>query len=181
VADQRFVDHRPDVLTFVSAPLDHDVVVTGEIAANLFASTSGTDSDFIVKLIDVYPEKDQPSAIQANTAYANSMNGYELPVAMEVRRGRYLHSYEQPVALRANQPQQWRIPLRDHDYAFLKGHRLMVQVQSSWFPVIDRNPQKFVPSIYQAAATDYVPATQRIFCTPGMPSHLVLPVITNSQ
>jgi putative CocE/NonD family hydrolase len=181
VADQRFVDHRPDVLTFLSAPLDHDVVVTGEIAATLFASTSGTDSDFIVKLIDVYPEKGQKSAIEANSAYANSMNGYELPVAMEVRRGRYLHSYEQPSALKANHPQRWEIPLRDHDYAFLKGHRLMVQVQSSWFPVIDRNPQKFVPSIYQAAATDYVPATQRIFCTPGMPSHLVLPVITNSS
>ena len=79
--------------------------------------------------------------------------------------------------LTANQPEPWQIPLRDHDHAFLKGHRLMVQVQSTWFPVIDRNPQKFVPSIYQAKATDYVPATQRIFCTPGMPSHLVLPVI----
>jgi predicted acyl esterase len=100
---------------------------------------------------------------------------------MEVRRGRYLHSYEQPSSLQPNHPQQWQIPLRDHDYAFLKGHRLMVQVQSTWFPVIDRNPQKFVPSIYQAAATDYVPATQRIFCTPGMPSHLVLPVITHTS
>jgi hypothetical protein len=181
VADQRFVDHRPDVLTFVSAPLDHDLVVTGEIAAALFASTSGTDSDFIVKLIDVYPEKGQKSAIEANTAYANSMNGYELPIAMEVRRGRYLHSYEQPSALPANQPQEWQIPLRDHDYAFLEGHRVMVQVQSTWFPVIDRNPQKFIPSIYQAAASDYVPATQRIFCTPGMPSRLVLPVIVHSN
>jgi uncharacterized protein len=179
VADQRFVDHRPDVLTFVSAPLDHDIVVTGEIAATLFASTSGTDSDFIVKLIDVYPETGQKSAIDAkvNSSYANSMDGYELPIAMEVRRGRYLRSYERPTPLTANQPQPWQIPLRDHDHAFLKGHRLMVQVQSTWFPVIDRNPQKFVPSINQAVATDYVPATQRIFCTPAMPSHLVLPVM----
>jgi uncharacterized protein len=179
VADQRFVDHRPDVLTFVSEPLDHDVVVTGEIAATLFASTSGTDSDFIVKLIDVYPETGQNSAIdnKADPSYANSMNGYELPIAMEVRRGRYLRSYEHPKPLTANQPEAWQIPLRDHDHAFLKGHRLMVQVQSTWFPVIDRNPQKFVPSIYQAIATDYLPATQRIFCTPGMPSHLVLPVM----
>jgi putative CocE/NonD family hydrolase len=178
VADQRFVDHRPDVLTFVSEPLDHDVVVTGEIAAHLFASSSGTDSDFMVKLIDVYPEKEQKSAIEPDVSYANSMNGYQLPIAMEVRRGRYLHSYEHPSPLIANQPQEWPIPLRDHDHAFLKGHRLMVQVQSTWFPVIDRNPQKFVPSIYQAGATDYVPATQRIFCTPGMASHLVLPVVT---
>jgi putative CocE/NonD family hydrolase len=179
VADQRFVDHRPDVLTFVSDPLDHDVVVTGEIAATLFASTSGTDSDFIVKLIDVYPENGQKSAIDAkgDLSYANSMNGYELPIAMEVRRGRYLRSYEHPKPLTANQPQTWQIPLRDHDHAFLKGHRLMVQVQSTWFPVIDRNPQKFVPSIYQAVPADYVPATQRIFCTPGMPSRLVLPVM----
>ena len=82
-----------------------------------------------------------------------------------------------PAPLTANKPAEWQIPLRDHDHAFLKGHRLMVQVQSTWFPVIDRNPQTFVPSIYQAKATDYVPATQRIFCTAGMPSHLVLPVM----
>ena len=178
-ADQRFVDDRPDVLTFVSEPLDRDVVVTGEIAATLFASTSGTDSDFVVKLIDVYPERGQTSAIDAKTdaSYANSMNGYELPIAMEVRRGRYLRSYEQPEPLTANKPELWQIPLRDHDHVFLKGHRFMVQVQSTWFPVIDRNPQAFVPSIYQAKATDYVPATQRIFCSPAMPSHLVLPVM----
>jgi putative CocE/NonD family hydrolase len=181
VADQRFVDHRPDLLTFISEPLDHDVVVTGEIAAALFASSSGTDSDFIVKLIDVYPENGQKSAIETtpgtDASYVNSLNGYELPIAMEVRRGRYLHSFEHPKPLTANQPQQWQIPLRDHDHAFLKGHRLMVQVQSTWFPVIDRNPQTFVPSIYQAHAKDYVPATQRVFCSPTMPSHLVLPVI----
>jgi len=175
VADQRFVDHRPDVLTFESEPLDHDVTVTGELAATLFASTSGTDSDFIVKLIDVYPEKDQKSAITSD-AYTNSLNGYELPIAMEVRRGRYLRSYEHPAPLPANKPVEWQIPLRDHDHVFLKGHRLMVQVQSTWFPVIDRNPQTFVPSIYQAKASDFVPATQRIYCTPNLPSHLVLPI-----
>jgi uncharacterized protein len=179
VADQRFVDHRPDVLSFISAPLDHDVVVTGEIAADLYASTSGTDSDFIVKLIDQYPESGQNSAIDAKTdaSYANSMNGYQLPIAMEVRRGRYLHSYEHPEPLVADKPEQWQIPLRDHDHVFLRGHRIMVQVQSTWFPVIDRNPQTFVPSIYQAKAGDYLPATQRIFCSPTLPSHLVLPVM----
>jgi hypothetical protein len=176
MADQRFVDHRPDVLSFESAPLDHDVVVTGPMAAELYASTSGTDSDFVVKLIDVFPESGQVSAEVKPTGYTDSLNGYELPIAMEVRRGRFLHSYEHPEPLKANTPVQWEIPLRDHDHVFLKGHRMMVQVQSTWFPVIDRNPQKFVPSIYQATAADFVPATQRVYCTPQMPSHIVLPV-----
>ncbi len=182
VADQRFVDHRPDVLSFVSEPLDHDLTVTGPLAANLFASTSGTDSDFVVKLIDVYPQDAQKNAWSPEEGpkpgqYAQSLNGYELPVAMEVRRGRYLASYERPSPLTANKPTEWNIPLRDHDHVFLKGHRIMVQVQSTWFPVIDRNPQKFVPSIYKAAASDFVPATQRIYCSSDLPSHLVLPVV----
>lgn len=92
-------------------------------------------------------------------------------------RGRYLKSDENPQPLVANQPTEWQIPLRDHDHVFLNGHRIMVQVQSTWFPVIDRNPQKFVPSIYQATAADYVPATQRIYCAPKLPSHIVLPVV----
>jgi uncharacterized protein len=182
VADQRFVDHRPDVLSFTSEPLDHDLTVTGPLAANLFASTSGTDSDFVVKLIDVYPQDAQKNEWNPDEGpkpgqYAQSLNGYELPVAMEVRRGRYLKSYEHPQALTANAPTEWNISLRDHDHVFLKGHRIMVQVQSTWFPVIDRNPQKFVPSIYKANAADFVKATQRIYCSPQMPSHLVLPVM----
>ena len=96
---------------------------------------------------------------------------------MEVRRGRYLQSFEQPHALSPNQPIKWDVPLRDHDHVFLKGHRLMVQVQSTWFPVIDRNPQQFVPSIYKAQAGDFTPATQRVYSTPQLPSHLVLPVM----
>jgi putative CocE/NonD family hydrolase len=181
VADQRFVQQRPDVLTFESAPLDHDVVVTGPISAALYASTSGTDSDFVVKLIDVYPESGQIGAdnIPPNkpSGYTDSLNGYELPIAMEVRRGRFLHSYEHPQPLKANHPEEWDIPLRDHDHVFLKGHRIMVQVQSTWFPVIDRNPQKYVPSIYQARAADFVSATQRIYCTPKLPSHIILPIL----
>jgi uncharacterized protein len=181
-ADQRFVDHRPDVLSFVSAPLDHDLTITGEITADLFASTSGTDSDFVVKLIDVYPDKAQKNSWDADSGpkpgeYAQSLNGYELPIAMEVRRGRYLESYEHPKALPANRPIEWKIPLRDHDHVFLKGHRLMVQIQSTWFPLIDRNPQKFVPSIYQASAADFVPATQRVYCSPRLASHITLPVV----
>lgn len=182
VADQRFVDNRPDVLTFVSAPLDHDLTITGPLAADLFASTSGTDSDFIVKLIDVYPQNAQKNDWKEDDGpkpgqYAQSLNGYELPIAMEVRRGRYLESFEKPHPLTPNKPTEWRVPLRDHDHVFLKGHRIMVQIQSTWFPVIDRNPQKFVPSIYKAAASDYIPATQRIYCSHDLPSHLVLPVM----
>ncbi len=182
VADQRFVDNRSDVLTFKSEPLDHDVTVTGPIAANLVASTSGSDSDFVVKLIDVYPENAQKNDWDQETGpkpgqYAQSLNGYELPIAMEVRRGRYLESFEKPHALPPNKPTQWKIPLRDHDHVFLKGHRIMVQVQSTWFPVIDRNPQNFVSSIYKATAADFGPATQRVYCSATMPSYIVLPVI----
>ena len=182
VADQRFVDGRPDVLTFVSAPLEKDLVVTGPLAASLFASSSGTDSDFVVKLIDVYPQDAQKNAWEAEAGpkpgqFAQSLNGYELPIAMEVRRGRYLKSYEHAEALKANEATEWEIPLRDHDHVFLKGHRMMVQVQSTWFPLIDRNPQKFVKSIYDATAADFVKATQKIYCTPKMASRVVLPVV----
>jgi putative CocE/NonD family hydrolase len=181
VADQRFVDHRPDVLTYLSAPLDHDLVITGPLSAQLFASTSGTDSDFVVKLIDVYPDDFQkPSTAAEGPAagqFAQSLNGYELPLAMEVRRGRYLKSFEHPQALAANQAIQWDVPLRNHDHVFLKGHHIMVQVQSTWFPVIDRNPQKFVPSIYKAQASDFTSATQRIYSSPDMPSYVVLPLM----
>lgn len=182
VADQRFVDGRPDVLVFVSAPLEHDLTVTGEVSADLFVSSSGTDADVVVKLIDVFPEAAQPNGWDSEAGprageYARSVNGYELPIAMEVRRGRYLTSYERPQPLVANTPIEWRVPLRDRDHVFLKGHRVMVQVQSTWFPLIDRNPQKFVPSIYQATAADYVKATERVYCSPSQPSHLVLSVV----
>jgi predicted acyl esterase len=136
----------------------------------------------VVKLIDVYPENTQKSLWDAEEGpkageYAKSLNGYQLPIAMEVRRGRYLTSNETPHALASNKPIEWKIPLRDRDHVFLKGHRIMVQIQSTWFPVIDRNPQKFVLSIYKAAASDFVKATQRVYCSPALPSHLVLPVM----
>jgi hypothetical protein len=180
--DQRFVDHRPDVVTFVSAPLDHNVTITGPVSAELFASTSGTDSDFIVKLIDVFPEHAVKAAWKPEEGpspgeYAKSLNGYELPIAMEVRRGRYNESFENPQPLVANQPTDFKIPLRDRDHMFLKGHRIMVQVQSTWFPLIDRNPQQFVPSIYTAKPGDFITATQRVYCTAKLPSHIELPVM----
>jgi putative CocE/NonD family hydrolase len=182
VADQRFVDNRPDVARWIGGPLDRDLTVTGELTADIFASTSGTDSDFVVKLIDVYPENAQPNAWTAAAGpppgeYAKSLNGYELPIAMEVRRGRYNKSYEHPQALAANEPAEFVIPLRNHDHVFKSGHRLMVQVQSTWFPLIDRNPQRFVPSIYGAAPTDFVIATERIYTSVGRASHIVLPTV----
>ena len=174
------------MLSYVSTPLDRDLVITGQLSAELFASTSGTDSDFVVKLIDVYPEDAQKPAWNPEEGpkpgqYGQSLNGYELPIAMEVRRGRYLKSFEQPHALVPNQPTEWNVPLRDHDHVFLKGHRIMVQVQSTWFPVIDRNPQTFVPSIYKSQASDFSAATQRIYSTPGMESHIVLPVMPRTE
>jgi len=183
VADQRFVEGRPDVLTFKSDPLPQDLTISGEVAATLFASTSGTDADFVVKLIDVFPEDAQadgwkPDAGPEPGAYGRSLNGYELPVAMEVRRGRYNTSYDQPRPLLANKPVEWKIPLRDRDHVFRRGHRLMVQIQSSWFPLIDRNPQKFVASIYKASAADFVKATQRVYCSAALPSRIVLPVVS---
>lgn len=179
-ADQRFVDDRPDVIAFISAPLDHDITITGPVAADLFASTSGTDSDFVVKLIDVFPENVAPNSWNAESGpkpgeYAQSLDGYELMIAAEVRRGRFNKSYEHPEPLEPNKPTEFPIPMRDHDHVFRAGHRMMVQIQSSWFPVIDRNPQKFVPSIYQATASDFQTATERVYCSPQLPSHIVLP------
>jgi putative CocE/NonD family hydrolase len=182
VSDQSFVDHRPDVLTYVSAPLTQDVTITGPLSAVLYASTSGTDGDFIVKVIDAYPQMLQKPSWNPDTGpkqgqYANSLNGYELPIAMEVRRGRYLATYEHPAPLIPNRPTEWGVSLRDHDHVFLKGHRIMVQIQSTWFPLIDRNPQKFVPSIYQAKSQDFIKATQHVYSSPALPSHIVLPIV----
>jgi putative CocE/NonD family hydrolase len=163
--DQRFLQGRPDVLSWTSAPLDADLTVTGRVAATLMAATSGTDSDFVVKLIDVFPDDHaKPPESPKPGDYARSLNGYQLPVAMEVRRGRWLDGYEVSKPLVPGKVRAWDVPLHDRDHVFKKGHRIMVQVQSSWFPVIDRNPQKFVPNIYKAQRSDYVKATQRV-CT----------------
>jgi hypothetical protein len=135
-----------------------------------------------VKVIDVYPEDAQKNAWPAEAGpqpgeYAKSLNGYELPIAMEVQRGRYNESVERPQPLVANRATRFTIPLRSHDHVFLRGHRIMVQVQSTWFPLIDRNPQKFVPSIYEAKAEDFVTATQRIYTTQYRASYITLPVV----
>ena len=167
--DQRFVEHRPDTLTWQTGPLTEDVTVAGDIVAHLFASTTGTDSDWIVKLIDVYPEKYEPD---------RKMGGYELMIADEVFRGRFRNTFEKPEALISNQVTPFTIGLHTNSHAFLRSHRIMVQVQSTWFPMIDRNPQKYVPNIFEAKASDYQKATQRIYRSKQHASNVEIPVVT---
>ena len=169
VEDQRFVDRRPDVLTLESETLTEDVTVSGKVIAHLFASTSGTDSDWIVKVIDVYPQKYEPD---------QTMSGYQLMIAGDVFRGRYLKSFEKSEPLTANTIYHYQIGFPANDHTFKKGHRIMVQVQSTWFPVIDRNPQTFVPNIFLAKEADFRPATQKVFRSGEHASYIALPVVT---
>jgi putative CocE/NonD family hydrolase len=166
VDDQRFAYARPDVASFSTDTLTNDVVVTGKIKAHLIASTSGTDADWIVKLIDVYPNVDKESL---------SMSGYQFPVAMEVFRGRFRKSFSNPTPLVPNKAEEFVIDLHDINHVFQKGHRIMVQVHSTWFPVIDRNPQTYVPNIFEAPESAFKKAEQRIYFT----SYVELPVMGN--
>ena len=158
VEDQRDAASRTDVLTFVSEPLDAPLKIAGEPVAHLFAATSGTDSDWVVKLIDVYPDEvpRQPE-----------MGGFQLMISADIFRGRYRTSYEHPEAIEADAVLPYRIPLPTANHVFAKGHRLMVQVQSTWFPLYDRNPQTFVPNIFFATPADYRKATQHIHRVAG--------------
>jgi putative CocE/NonD family hydrolase len=157
--------------------LKEDVTVTGDIVADLFASTTGSDSDWVVKLIDVYPEDYQKISEDESAKGAGpALNGYELIVADDILRGRFRNSLETPTPITPNQVTEYKIDLHPNDHAFLKGHRIMVQVQSSWFPLYDRNPQKFVENIYKATDADYVKATQRISRSKESASSIVLPV-----
>jgi putative CocE/NonD family hydrolase len=157
------------VLVYVSAPLKAPLHIGGAPQVNLYAATSGTDSDWVVKLIDVYPDE-VPSDLP--------MSGYQLPVGMDIFRGRYRDSIEHPSAIPANKVQQYRFALPMVDHVFLPGHRVMVQVQSSWFPLYDRNPQTYVDNIFLARPQDYRKATQRVFHAPEAASSLDLPVVT---
>ena len=168
VSDQRHVDGRPDVLTFVTEPLTAPLKIAGSPVVNLFASTSGTDSDWVVKLIDV-----QPDVVPSDAP----MGGYQLGVAMEIFRGRYRESLEKPSAIPAGKVQKYRYELPPTNHVFQPGHRIMVQVQSSWFPLYDRNPQTFVPNVFFAKPSDYKKATQRIYLTGDTASSIELPVV----
>ena len=172
VQDQRFVDHRPDVLSWQTEPLKQPLAIAGDLPVELWASTSGTDSDWAVKLIDVYPE-DAKDDERTHT----KMAGFQLIIADEILRARFRSGFEKPEPVPANKPLQYTIDLHTNAHAILPGHRIMVQVQSTWFPVYDRNPQRFVPNIFEAHASDYIKATQRIYRTPQMASAVVLPVV----
>jgi uncharacterized protein len=168
VVDQRWVSDRTDVLTYVTPPLTEPLRVGGAPVVNLVASTSGTDSDWVVKLIDVYPDE-VPSQPE--------MGGYQLGLAMDIFRGRYREGFEAPKAIEPNAPLTYKFTLPMVDHVFLPGHRIMVQVQSSWFPLYDRNPQTFVPNIFLAQPRDYVKATQRVYHAQGAASFIELPVV----
>jgi putative CocE/NonD family hydrolase len=166
--DQREASGRPDVLVFTSDVLTAPVKISGQPVANLVASTSGTDADWVVKLIDVYPDE---------VAGQQEMGGYQLMVSADIFRGRYRESLETPKPIAANQPLLYRFALPTANHVFLPGHRLMVQIQSSWFPLYDRNPQTFVPNIFWAKPAEYRKAVQRVYHLPGRASFIELPVV----
>jgi uncharacterized protein len=168
VTDQRSYSDRPDVLTYTTAPLTAPLQLAGQPMVDLYASTSGTDSDWVVKLIDVYPDE---------VAAQPDMGGYQLPIAMDIFRGRYYQGLDKPAAIPANKAERYRFALPNVDHVFLPGHRIMVQIQSSWFPLYDRNPQTFVPNIFYAKPGDYRKATQRVYHAPGLESAIELPVV----
>jgi putative CocE/NonD family hydrolase len=168
VQDQRFVNDRPDVLSWQTDELKEEVTMAGQVTAKIFASTTGTDSDWVVKLIDVYPQKVEEDW---------KLSGYELMIADEIFRGRYRKSYEKPEPIVPGEVTPYTIDLHTADHVFKKGHRIMVQVQSSWFPLYDRNPQKFVPNIFEAKESDYQRATQKVYRSAKYPSSVEIEVI----
>ncbi|HEV7892882.1 MAG TPA: CocE/NonD family hydrolase [Pyrinomonadaceae bacterium] len=169
VDDQREASGRPDVLAFVSDVLTSPMKISGEPIANLIASTSGTDSDWVVKVIDLYPDE---------VAGRPEMGGYQLMVSADILRGRYRESLETAKPIEADKPLLYRFALPTANHVFLPGHRVMVQIQSSWFPLYDRNPQTFVPNIFWAKPGDYRKATQRVYHAPGQASFVEMPLVT---
>jgi putative CocE/NonD family hydrolase len=171
VQDQRFVDDRPDVLTWQTDELAADITLAGQVTGRIYASTTGSDSDWIVKLIDVYPEK---------VSQDWKLSGRELMIADEIFRGRFRNSFEKPEALKPGEVSPFTVDLHSANHVFKKGHRIMVQVQSTWFPLYDRNPQKFVPNIFEAQESDYQKATQRIYRSKRFPSSVEISVTPNA-
>ncbi|MGD0647591.1 MAG: CocE/NonD family hydrolase [Acidobacteriaceae bacterium] len=167
-SDQRSASGRPDVATFISEPLTAPITISGQPIANLIASTAGTDSDWVVKLIDLYPDE---------VAGEPWMGGYQLMISADIFRGRYRQSLEKPEPIPANTPEPYRFDLPNANHVFLPGHRILVQVQSSWFPLYDRNPQTFVPNIFFAQPADYQKAEQKVYHSTADASYIELPVV----
>lgn len=172
VEDQRFAHNRPDVLSYETEPLKEDLVLAGSLTAKLFASTSGTDSDWVVRVIDVYPEKNTKDP---------TMGGYQLLISGEPIRGRFRNSFEKPEPVKPDEVNEYSIDLHWSHHCFQKGHKIMVQVQSSWFPLIDRNPQKYVANIFEARDADFQVAEQRIYRSPEHASHVSLQMLGASK
>ncbi len=166
--DQRFVDDRADVLSWETEPLQEDVTIAGEVLAKLFASTTGSDADWIMKLIDVYPEENPQDW---------KLAGWQLMVSNEVFRGRYRQGFEKSLPIKPDSVLDYNWSLHTQSYTFKRGHRIMVQVQSTWFPIIDRNPQTFVPNIFQARESDFRAATMRVHRSSRFPSSVSVPVV----
>jgi putative CocE/NonD family hydrolase len=167
-SDQREASTRPDVLTFTSDKLTAPVKISGEPVANLVASTSGADGDFVVKLIDVYPDEYPQDP---------KLGGYELMISADIIRGRYRNDYSKPSPIPSGEKQTYRFGLPTANHVFLPGHRLMVQVQSSWFPLYDRNPQTYVDNIFYAKPADYRPATIQVTDAGPDESFVELPLV----
>jgi hypothetical protein len=168
------VSTRPDVLTYQTAPLEGDITVAGPVSVRLFASTTGTDSDWFAKIIDVYPgdAPENPSGVK--------MGGYQMLLGLGVMRGKYRNDPAKPEPMRPNEVTPIDFTIWDKFHTFKKGHRIMVQIHSSWFPYFDRNPQRFM-DIYRAGPRDYIRATQRVYRSAEFPSHLVLPVLADGK
>ena len=167
--DQRFAERRPDVIEFQTEPLPEDLTLAGELLAQLFVSTTGTDADWVVKVIDVYPD-DEPN--DPLTPEHIRLGGYQMMVRSEVMRGRFRNSYEHPQAFTPGEPTEVTLPLQDVYHTFKAGHRVMIQIQSTWFPLIDRNPQTFVDNIFRATQDDFQKATHRVFHSRSYPSSI---------
>jgi uncharacterized protein len=168
VSDQREASSRTDVLTFISDVLTTPLKISGEPVVNLIASITGTDADFVVKLIDVYPDE---------VGRDPKMGGYQLMISADIFRGRYLDGFDKPRPIRANEKERYRFSLPDANHVFLPGHRLMIQVQSSWFPLYDRNPQTYVDNILLAKPSDYQKATIKVYDAGNSASFVELPVV----
>jgi len=173
VHDQRFVSDRPDVLSYTSTVLEKEVHIMGAPEVDLYAATSGTDSDWVVKLIDVYPNESPEGAAQGSKP---GMAGYELPIGIEICRGRYVHGFDQPQSLTPGKIEEYRFALPNVDHVFLPGHKLMIQVQSSLFPVYDRNPQTYVENIFNAKPSDYKAAMESVYRGAKAASAVWLPI-----
>jgi hypothetical protein len=173
--DQRCFSSRPDVAVFQTGALPEDVTFGGEITARLWVSTTGTDADFVVKLIDVYPP-DGPGGPPPPDSMVR-LGGYQQLVRGEIMRGRFRDSFSAPVPFQPNRVAEVSFRLPDVFHTFRKGHRVMVQVQSSWFPLFDRNPQRYVPSIYEAREDDFIRAAHRVWVSPEAASRLEAQVL----